>query len=73
MSDPTASRQAIAFASPLVRGKTNIDRRAMRSCWQATVGPHTGVAQRLDITREAVWTSNHPMAISALSISTPTT
>jgi hypothetical protein len=34
MSNPTTSGDAAAFAIPLLPGKTDIDRREMRSCWQ---------------------------------------
>jgi hypothetical protein len=61
MSDPTTTRQTTAFAIPLLPGKTDTDRSAMRSCWQGERRtPYESSRKRLGITREAVWIQNTP-------------
>ena len=61
MSDQTTTAQAVAFAIPLLPGKTDIDRRAMRSCWQGDRRTaYEASRKRLGITREAVWIQHSP-------------
>jgi hypothetical protein len=61
MSDQTTTAQAVAFAIPLLPRKTDIDRRAMRSCWQGDRRTaYEASRKRLGITREAVWIQHSP-------------
>ncbi|MCC2626398.1 MAG: hypothetical protein K0S14_48 [Thermomicrobiales bacterium] len=61
MSNPTTSRDAAAFAIPRLPGKTDIDRREMRSCWQGDRrAAYEASRKRLGITREAVWIQQLP-------------
>jgi hypothetical protein len=61
MSNPTTSGDAAAFAIPLLPGKTDIDRREMRSCWQGDRrAAYEASRKRLGITREAVWIQQLP-------------
>ena len=61
MSNPTTSWDAAAFAIPLLPGKTDIDRREMRSCWQGDRrAAYEASRKRLGITREAVWIQQLP-------------
>jgi hypothetical protein len=61
MSDLTTDTQAVAFAIPLLPGKTDIDRRAMRSCWQGDRrAAYEASRKRLGITSEAVWIQQSP-------------
>ena len=56
MSNPTRTGQAIAFAIPVLPGKTDTDRSAMRSCWKGDRRTaYEASRKRLGITREAVW------------------
>ena len=53
--------QAIAFAAPLLPGKTDADREALLSCWQGDrKADHEASRKRLGITRESVWIQNTP-------------
>lgn len=61
MAGPTTTTQAIAFAIPLLPGKTDRDRSAMRSCWQGGRRvAYESSRKRLGITREAVWIQPTP-------------
>jgi hypothetical protein len=61
MSNPTTSRDAAAFAIPLLPGKTDIDRSAMRSCWHGDRRTaYEASRKRLGITSEAVWIQHSP-------------
>lgn len=61
MSDQTTTAQAVAFAIPLLPGKTDIDRSAMRSCWHGDRRTaYEASRKRLGITREAVWIQHSP-------------
>ncbi len=52
---------AVAFVVPLLPGKTDDDRSAMRSCWQGDrTADHEASRKRLGITREAVWLQRTP-------------
>jgi hypothetical protein len=53
--------QAIAFAAPLLPGKTEADRDALLSCWQGDrKADHEASRKRFGITRESVWIQNTP-------------
>ena len=61
MSDQVTTAQAVAFAIPLLPGKTDIDRSAMRSCWRGDRRTaYEASRRRLGITREAVWIQQLP-------------
>ena len=60
MTTATRTRE-IAFTVPLLPGKTEIDRREMRSCWNGQrAADHAASRRRLGITREAVWIQEGP-------------
>ena len=47
---------AIAFAAPLLPGKTETDRLAMQSCWRGDrQAAYQDARRRAGITRESVW------------------
>jgi hypothetical protein len=78
MSDPTTTAQAVAFTIPLLPGNTDLDRSAMRSCWQGDRRTaYEASRKRLGITRASpgrpLGSSTHPMATSPSSTSKPTT
>jgi hypothetical protein len=53
--------QALAFAAPLLPGKTDADRDALRSCGEGErKADHEASRQRAGITREAVWIQSTP-------------
>jgi hypothetical protein len=53
--------QAVAFVLPLVPGKTETDRSAMRSCWDGErKAAFQASRERHGITREAVWIQRTP-------------
>lgn len=53
--------QALAFTLPLLPGKTEIDRREMRSCWRGErSADYAASRRRHGITREAVWIQESP-------------
>ena len=53
--------QSIAFAAPLLPGKTDTDREAMRSCADGErKAAHQSSRERHGITREAVWIQPTP-------------
>lgn len=52
---------AVAFTVPLLSGKTDTDRAAMRSCWLGDrKAEHESARTRLGITEEAVWIQSTP-------------
>jgi len=52
---------AIAFAAPLLPGQTEIDRRAMESCWHGERREaHQDARRRAGITKESVWLQATP-------------
>jgi hypothetical protein len=53
--------QAVAFAFPLLSGKTETDRNAMISCWHGDrKADHQASRERHGVTREAVWVQQTP-------------
>ena len=53
--------QTIAFIAPLLPGKTETDRREMRSCWNGErAAGHAESRRRLGITREGIWIQSGP-------------
>ena len=53
--------QAIAFAAPILPGKTQADREAMESCAHGDrQADHEASRQRAGIVREAVWIQSTP-------------
>jgi hypothetical protein len=53
--------QSVAFVSPILPGKTEIDRTAMRSCADGErQEAHRASRERRGITREAVWIQQTP-------------
>ena len=53
--------QAIAFAAPLLPGKTDADREALASCAQGDRrAEHEASRKRAGITRESVWIQRTP-------------
>ena len=53
--------QAIAFAAPLLPGKTEVDREALASCAQGDRrAEHEASRKRAGITRESVWIQSTP-------------
>lgn len=53
--------QEIAFAVPLLPGKTDADRDALLSCWRGKrQAAHSASRERLGITRESVWIQSTP-------------
>ena len=53
--------QTIAFTVPLLPGKTETDRREMRSCWSGErAADHAESRRRLGITRDAIWIQSGP-------------
>ncbi len=53
--------QAIAFAAPLLPGKTQDDRDALASCWNGDrKADHDAARRRFGITRESVWIQSTP-------------
>jgi hypothetical protein len=53
--------QAVAFALPLLPGKTEADRSAMNSCWHGDrKADHQASRKRHGITREAAWIQQTP-------------
>ena len=53
--------QAIAFAAPLLPGKTDADREALASCAQGDRrAGHEASRKRAGITRESVWIQSTP-------------
>ena len=56
-SSPTAT-QTLAFAVPILPGKTDVDRAAMESCRSGErQADHAASRARAGITRESVWIS----------------
>jgi hypothetical protein len=61
MSDQESGVQAMAFAAPLLPGKTEADRAALASCWQGErKAEHEASRKRFGITRESVWIQSTP-------------
>jgi hypothetical protein len=61
MSDEETGAQAIAFAAPLLPGKTEADRSALNSCWHGDrKAQHEASRKRFGITRESVWIQSTP-------------
>lgn len=61
MTSMTTTTQAIAFAIPLLPGKTETDRAAMRSCGDGErAAAHHASRERHGITREGVWIQPTP-------------
>jgi len=61
MSTTQTAVQATAFVVPLLPGKTETDRSAMRSCWHGDrKAAYESSRKRLGITRESVWIQNTP-------------
>ena len=59
--DDAGMSQTIAFTVPLLPGKTEADRREMRSCASGErAAGHAASRRRLGITREAVWIQPGP-------------
>lgn len=59
--------QALAFTVPLLPGKTEIDRREMRSCWQGErAAEYAASRRRHGITREAIWIQESPQGDQAV-------
>ena len=59
--------QALAFTVPVLPGKTDIDRREMRSCWNgARQEEHAASRRRHGIRREAVWLQQTPQGDVAI-------
>lgn len=55
-------RRAIAFAAPLLPGKTTIDRLALESCWLGSRREaHQDARRRAGITKESVWLQSTPI------------
>ena len=53
--------QAMAFAAPLLPGKTDADRASLESCWHGErKADHEASRRRHGITREAVWIQSTP-------------
>jgi hypothetical protein len=53
--------QAIAFAAPLLPGKTEEDRGALESCWHGERrSDHAASRKRFGVTRESVWIQSTP-------------
>jgi hypothetical protein len=53
--------QCIAFATPIIPGKTETDRDAMRSCTEGErKAAHESSRERHGISREAVWLQQTP-------------
>lgn len=53
--------QAMAFAAPLLPGKTEADRSALSSCWNGDrKAEHEASRKRFGITRETVWIQSTP-------------
>jgi hypothetical protein len=58
---------AIAFAAPLLPGKTETDRLAMQSCWQGERhAAYQDARRRAGITRESVWIQPAPQGDLAI-------
>ncbi len=52
---------AIAFAAPLLPGKTELDRVEMESCWRGERREaHQDARRRAGITKESVWLQSTP-------------
>ena len=61
LSEEFEMSTAIAFAVPLLPGKTETDRAAMRSCWLGERRTeHARSRRRMGITSEAVWIQSTP-------------
>ncbi|HVL94699.1 MAG TPA: hypothetical protein VM266_02460 [Solirubrobacteraceae bacterium] len=62
MTADTATRvREVAFAVPLLPGKTATDRDAMRSCWQGErADAYAAARTRAGITRESIWIQSTP-------------
>ena len=59
-SSPTAT-QTLAFAVPILAGKTDVDRAAMESCRSGErQADHAASRARAGITRESVWIQSTP-------------
>lgn len=64
---------AIAFAAPLLPGRTDADREAMASCAHgARKAAYEDAHRRAGVTREAVWIQPTRKAMSPWSTSRPT-
>jgi len=67
MSTQTAPTSTIAFAIPLLPGKTDTDRSAMSSCQRDDrADAHAASRRRHGITRESVWIQATPAGDLAL-------
>lgn len=52
---------AIAFAAPLLPGKTELERAALESCWRGERREaHQDARRRAGITKESVWLQSTP-------------
>lgn len=52
---------AIAFAVPLLAGKTDVDRLAMESCWRGQRREaYQDARRRAGVTKESVWLQSTP-------------
>lgn len=61
--------QTVAFTIPLLPGTTEIDRRAMNSCWHGERrSEYEASRKRLGITREGVWIQPGPDGDVALAV-----
>lgn len=62
MSTDTATTvREIGFAVPLLPGKTDVDRQAMRSCWHGDrAAAYAASRSRAGTTRETVWIQSTP-------------
>jgi hypothetical protein len=57
----TVLMQSVAFALPLLAGRTAADRTALESCWTGDRREaHQDARRRAGITREAVWIQAEP-------------
>ena len=60
--------QTVAFAAPLLPGKTDADREALASCANGDRrADHEASRKRAGITRESVWIQSTPGATSPSS------
>jgi hypothetical protein len=57
---------ALAFAVPLLPGKTDLDREAMLSCSQERKAEHDASREALGIDRMAIWIQQTPVGDTAV-------
>jgi hypothetical protein len=60
MASTGTTTQTLAFAVPILPGKTDADRTAMESCRGEHKTDHTASRARAGITRECVWIQSTP-------------